>query len=235
MRHLRTSTSSSSARWRSYYSTASPRGWRPRSWPRDIFGKVNALRDHTQGFMLRTKTLSQLLRLKQATLKEAMQSRPEDNVIIIKNFIKHQVEIHGMKVEDLLGDNTGEHDDANVLTVAAMGNSSLLEDLLKVGNDADIGKRTHTHTQIQSHIATYKGYEDCELHACNTNIQDAQGSTAMWHAVAAEHHKIFSIMYHFACVSNPHAGGDVLCFAARRNDLGTLWDGGLPHPPGPSL
>ncbi|WVZ98653.1 hypothetical protein U9M48_044061 [Paspalum notatum var. saurae] len=56
----------------------------------------------------------------------------------------HQVEIHGMKVEDLLGDNTGEHDDANVLTVVAMGNSSLLEDLLK-------------------HVATYKGYEDCEL------------------------------------------------------------------------
>jgi hypothetical protein len=45
-----------------------------------------------------------------------------------------------MKVEDLLGDNTGEHDDdANVLTVAAMGNSGLLEDLLRAGKDADVG------------------------------------------------------------------------------------------------
>ena len=43
-----------------------------------------------------------------------------------------------MKVEDLLGDNTGEHDDdANVLTVAAMGNSGLLEDLLRAGKDAE--------------------------------------------------------------------------------------------------
>lgn len=55
---------------------------------RDIFGEVSALSDRAQGFTFRTRTLSQLLRLKQATLKEAMQSRPEDSVIIIKNFLK---------------------------------------------------------------------------------------------------------------------------------------------------
>lgn len=55
---------------------------------RDIFGEVSALSDRAQGFTYRTRTLSQLLRLKQATLKEAMQSRPEDSVVIIKNFLK---------------------------------------------------------------------------------------------------------------------------------------------------
>jgi hypothetical protein len=71
---------------------------------------------------------------------------------------------NGMKVEDLLGDNTGEHDDdANVLTVAAMGNSSLLEDLLRAGKDADVGdakgrtalvsERTHGSSHAQhSHL-----------------------------------------------------------------------------------
>ncbi|WVZ98657.1 hypothetical protein U9M48_044065 [Paspalum notatum var. saurae] len=192
--------------------------------PGDIFGEVSALSDRAQGFTFRTRTLCQLLRLKQASLKEAMQSRPEDSVIIIKNFIK--VEMHGMKVEDLLGDNTGEHDDANnVLTVAAMGNSGLLEDLLRAGKDADIGDAKG---RTALHIAASKGYEDCVLvllkHACNANIKDAQGSTAMWHAVAAGHHKIFNILYHFARASNPHAGGDVLCLAARRNDLAALRD-----------
>jgi hypothetical protein len=49
--------------------------------------------------------------------------------------------MHGMKVEDLLGENTGEPqgDASNVLTVAAMGNSALLEDLLRAGKDADVG------------------------------------------------------------------------------------------------
>jgi len=54
----------------------------------DIFGEVSALSDRAQPFTFRTRTLSQLLRLKQATLKEAMQSRPEDSVVIIKNFLK---------------------------------------------------------------------------------------------------------------------------------------------------
>ena len=48
---------------------------------------------------------------------------------------------------------------------------------------------------------------------------DAQGNTALWNAIAARHHKIFNILYHFAHVSTPHAGGDLLCLAARRGDV----------------
>ncbi|KAG2627328.1 hypothetical protein PVAP13_3KG124349 [Panicum virgatum] len=192
---------------------------------RDIFGEASALSDRAQGFTFRTRTLSQLLRLKQATLKEAMQTRPEDSVVIINNFLKHQVEMHGMKVEDLLGENTGEPqgDASNVLTVAAMGNSALLEDLLRAGKDADVGDAKG---RTALHIAAAKGYEDCVLvllkHGCNVNIRDAQGGTALWHAVAAGHHRISNILYHFARVSSPRAGGDVLCLAARRNDVGAL-------------
>ena len=59
-------------------------------------------------------------------------------------------------------------------------------------------------------------------HACNVNIEDAQGNTAMWNAIAAGHHRIFNILYQFSRASNPHAGGDVLCLGARRGDLGAL-------------
>ncbi|CAN6350930.1 unnamed protein product [Urochloa humidicola] len=193
---------------------------------REIFGEVSALSDRAQGFTFRTRTLSQLLRLKQQTLKDAMQSRPDDSVVIINNFLKHQVEMHGMKVEELLGENTGrkQDDDANnVLTVAAMGNSGLLEDLLRAGKDADVGDAKG---RTALHIAASKGYEDCVLvllkHACNVNIRDSQGNTALWHAVAAGHTKIFNILYHFARASSPHAAGDVLCHAARRGDVAAL-------------
>jgi potassium channel len=47
--------------------------------------------------------------------------------------------MHDMKVEDLLGENTGESGDSNMLTAAAMGNSSFLEDLLRAGMDPDVG------------------------------------------------------------------------------------------------
>ncbi|CAN6332977.1 unnamed protein product [Urochloa humidicola] len=192
---------------------------------RDIFGEVSALSDRAQGFTFRTRTLCQLLRLKQGTLKEAMQSRPDDSVVVINNFLKHQVEMHGMKVEDLLGESTGsKQDDANnVLTVTAMGNSGLLEDLLRAGKDADVGDAKG---RTALHIAASKGYEDCVLvllkHACNVNIKDTEGNTALWHAVAGGHHKIFNILYHFARASNPHAGGDVMCLAARRGDVAAL-------------
>lgn len=58
--------------------------------------------------------------------------------------VQHQIEMHDMKVEDLLGeDAAGEYDHGNIpcnlLTVAATGNSSFLEDLLKVGMDPDVG------------------------------------------------------------------------------------------------
>jgi hypothetical protein len=86
-----------------------------------------------------------------------------------------------MKADDSLGDNTSEHDDdANVLTVAAMGNSGLLEDLLRAGKDADVGdamgrtalvsEHTHTHTHVPrafcihaQHIAASKGKQRLTL------------------------------------------------------------------------
>lgn len=191
---------------------------------RDIFGEVSALSDRAQCFTFRTRTLSQLLRLKQATLKEAMQSKPADSVIIIKNFLRHQIEVHDMK--DLLGENTGEDGNnipCNLLTVAATGNSSFLEDLLRVGMDPDVGD---SKGRTALHIAASKGYEECVLallrHGCNVNIKDAQGNTALWQAIAARHHKVFSILYHLARVSAPHAGGDLLCLAARRGDIDAL-------------
>lgn len=54
----------------------------------DMFGEVGALRCRPQSFTFRTRTLSQLLRLKTSSLIEAMQSNEEDYVAIIKNFLQ---------------------------------------------------------------------------------------------------------------------------------------------------
>jgi hypothetical protein len=70
-----------------------------------------------------------------------------------------------MKADDLLGDNTGEHDDdANVLTVAAMGNSGLLEDLLRAGKDADVGDAKGRTALVSEHTVEFKAF--WILHPC---------------------------------------------------------------------
>lgn len=53
-----------------------------------MFGEVGAFCSTPQSFTYRTKTLSQLLRLKTSSLIEAMKTRQEDNVIMLKNFLQ---------------------------------------------------------------------------------------------------------------------------------------------------
>lgn len=54
----------------------------------DMFGEIGALCCRPQSVTYRTKTLSQLLRMKTTALIEAMQSKQEDYVAILKNFLQ---------------------------------------------------------------------------------------------------------------------------------------------------
>lgn len=53
----------------------------------DIFGEISALCSRPLSFTYRTKDLSQLLRLRQSILVEAMHTKREDNVVILNNFL----------------------------------------------------------------------------------------------------------------------------------------------------
>ncbi|MQM14323.1 hypothetical protein Taro_047252 [Colocasia esculenta] len=188
-----------------------------------IFGEISALCNRPQTHTFRTRTLSQLLRLKQSTLIEAMQTKHDDSIVIIRNFLQQQIELKDLCVEGLVGesDEGGEAGiPCNLLTVAATGNSCFLEELLKAGMDPDVGD---SRGRTPLHIAASKGFEDCVLvllkHACNIHIQDAEGNTPLWLAIKGKHHKIFNLLYHCACFSNPTTSGDLLCLAAKRNDL----------------
>lgn len=53
-------------------------------------------------------------------------------------------------------------------------------------------------------------------------MTDFDGNTAIWDAISAKHHSIFKILYHWASVSDPYIAGDLLCTAARRNDVAVM-------------
>lgn len=73
------------------------------------------------------------------------------------------------------------------------------------------------------HIAASEGNKECVLlllrHSCNVHIQDVEGDTALWHAISANHHNIFQILYHCATISDSYTPGYLLCTAAKRNDI----------------
>ncbi|KAL5715313.1 RAC-beta serine/threonine-protein kinase [Ranunculus cassubicifolius] len=193
----------------------------------DIFGEVGGLCFRPQCFTFRTKTLSQLLKLKTSDLIEALQTTHENNITILKNFLQHYREVKDLKISDLVFDNGEDGDNPNIafnlLTVASTGNAAFLDELLKAGLDPDVGD---SKGRTPLHIAASEGHEECVLvllkHACNINIQDKDGRSPLWEAISTKHHSIFRILYHCAAISNPYVAGDLLCQAAKRNDLSVM-------------
>ncbi|KAL0365043.1 UNVERIFIED_CONTAM: Potassium channel AKT2/3 [Sesamum angustifolium] len=145
----------------------------------DMFGEVGAFCSMPQSFTYRTKTLSQLLRLKTSSLMEAMKTRQEDNVTMLKNFLQHHKKLKDLRLGICF---------------------------LKAGK--------------KMHIAASNGHEDCVVvllkHACSLHLRDFNGNTALWDAIAAKHHSVFKILYHWASISDPYVAGDLLCMAARK-------------------
>ncbi|KAL3326117.1 hypothetical protein AABB24_037023 [Solanum stoloniferum] len=190
----------------------------------DMFGEVGAFCCRPQSYTYRTRTLSQLLKIRTSSLIEAMKSRQEDNVTMMKNFLQHHKKLKDLRLIDLFLDVWDEDSDPNMsinlLTVASTGNAAFLDELLKARLDPNI---CDSKGKTPLHIAASKGHEECVMvllrDGCNMHLQDVNGDTALWEAIAAKQHPIFEILYHWACISDPYVSGDLLCKAARRNEL----------------
>uniref|UniRef100_A0A2P2JG54 Potassium channel n=1 Tax=Rhizophora mucronata TaxID=61149 RepID=A0A2P2JG54_RHIMU len=108
----------------------------------DMFGEVGALCRRSQSYTFRTRTLSQLLRLKTSALMEIKQTKREDYVAIISNFIQHHRELEDMKIGDFLVEDKEEKSesstDFSLIAVVNTGNAAFLEELLKARMDPDI-------------------------------------------------------------------------------------------------
>ncbi|KAI5661553.1 hypothetical protein M9H77_20876 [Catharanthus roseus] len=189
----------------------------------DMFGEVGAFSCRPQCFTYRTKILSQLLRLKTSALFEAIKTRHEDNITMIKNFLQHHRKLKDLRLGDLfleVGDEDGDPNPSiNLLTVASTGNAAFLDELLRAGLDPNVGD---SKGRTPLHIAASKGHEECVMvllkHGCNLHLQDLDGNTAIWDAIAGKHQSIFRILYHWASISDPYIAGDLLCRAAKKDD-----------------
>ncbi|CAH9058596.1 unnamed protein product [Cuscuta europaea] len=195
----------------------------------DMFGDIGAFCcNNPPSFTYRTKTLSQLLKLKTAILIHVMQIKLEDNITIIKNFLQYHKMLRDLNPDDLFIDIRREDGDPNnfinLFTVVATGNATFLDELLKSGMDANI---RDSKGKTLLHIAASKGYEECvrvlHKHGCNIHLKDVEGNTALWDAITANQHSTFSILYQWASsISDPYVAGDLLCKAAKMGDSSTM-------------
>ncbi|CAL5183097.1 unnamed protein product [Lathyrus oleraceus] len=189
----------------------------------DMFGEVGALCCRSQSYTYRTKTFTELLRLKTSALIESMHIKKEDNILILKNFLQHYKELKDLSIKDVMMETVEEEDPnmaVNLLTVASTGNAAFLEELLRTGLDPDIGD---SKGKTPLHIAASNGHEECIKvllkHTCNIHIKDMNGNTALWYAIASKHYSIFRILYQLSALSDPYTAGNLLCQATKRNDL----------------
>ncbi|KAK8698985.1 hypothetical protein V6N13_115084 [Hibiscus sabdariffa] len=194
----------------------------------DMLGETGALCSRPHRYTFRTKMLSQLLKLKTADLLRAMEAKHKDNVAILKNFLQHKKRLKdittgGSEMED--GEEVGDPRNTSIslLDVANTGNAAFLDELLKAGMDPNIGD---CKGRTPLHIAASNGHEECVLvllkHACNVHLRDMNGNTALWDAISLKHHSIFRILYHCVSISDRFTTGDLLCTAAKRNDLAVM-------------
>ncbi|KAK8568112.1 hypothetical protein V6N12_006676 [Hibiscus sabdariffa] len=194
----------------------------------DMFGETGALCSRPHRYTFRTKTLCQLLNLKTADLIQAMEAKHKDNVAILQNFLRHKKRLKdittgGSEMEG--GEEVGDPRNTSIslLDVANTGNAAFLDELLKARMDPNVGDCIG---RTPLHIAASNGHEKCVLvllkHACNVHLRDMNGNTALWDAISSKHHAIFRILYHCASISDQFTTGDLLCTAAKRDDLAVM-------------
>ncbi|KAJ9169203.1 hypothetical protein P3X46_017415 [Hevea brasiliensis] len=132
----------------------------------DIFGEVGALCCKHQSFTFRTRTLSQLLKLKSSALIETMQTKQEDYIAIIKNFLQHIAASKG-------------HEDC-VLALLRHGCNIHLRDVN--GNTALWEALSSKHQSVFRIL--YHFANELLKHGLNVDSKDRQGKTAVQIAIA---------------------------------------------------
>ncbi|KAH9290496.1 hypothetical protein KI387_034613, partial [Taxus chinensis] len=167
----------------------------------DVFGEIGVLCYRPQPYTVRTRKLSQLLRLNRSSFMNIVQSNIADGTIIMNNLLKSLKEQNdpdfreiSRETEQLLA--KGRMDmPVSLCFAASRGDFLLMKQLLKRGmdpNESDNSSRTPLH------IATANGYKDCVSllleSGAEVNSKDEEGSVPLWEAILGRHESIAKLL-----------------------------------------
>ncbi|KAL4653985.1 hypothetical protein ACB092_01G345400 [Castanea dentata] len=195
----------------------------------ELCGEIGVLCYRPQLFTVRTKRLSQLLRLNRTTFLNIVQSNVGDGTIIMNNLLQHLKDLDDPIMSEVLVETEnmltrGRMDLPLSLCFAALrGDNLLLHQLLKRGldpNESDNNGRTALH------IAASKGSENCVIllldYGANPNSRDLEGNVPLWEAMLGGHETVVKLLLDSG--ANLHFGdiGQFACTAAEQNNLNLL-------------
>ncbi|KAH9608817.1 hypothetical protein KSS87_013255 [Heliosperma pusillum] len=195
----------------------------------DIFGEISVLCYRPQLFTVRTKRLSQLLRINRTAFLNIVQANVGDGNIIMNNLLQHLKDDKNevpkeslVEIENMIG--RGMVDLPLSLCFAAIrGDNHLMLRLLKRGLDPN---ESEDSGRTALHIAASTGSEKCVHllldYGADPNCRDQEGSTPLWEAMKGDHGPVVKILKEAS--ANIRAGdvGQYACIAAELNNLQLL-------------
>ncbi|GMP94648.1 hypothetical protein CsSME_00044030 [Camellia sinensis var. sinensis] len=197
----------------------------------DVCGEIGVLCYRPQLFTVRTKRLSQLLRLNRTAFLNIVQANVGDGTIIMNNLLQHLKERRDPLMEEILTatEHTlaqGRMDLPLSLCFAAMrGDDLLLHQLLKRGmdpNELDSNGRTPLH------IAASKGSVECVLllldYGADPNRKDSEGNVPIWDAILGRHESVIKKLVNNGAKISAGDVGQFACFAVEQNNIDLLKD-----------
>ncbi|XP_059432578.1 potassium channel AKT1-like isoform X1 [Corylus avellana] len=191
----------------------------------ELCGEIGVLCYRPQLFTVRTKRLSQLLRLNRTTFLNIVQSNVGDGTIIMNNLLQNLKDLNSKPMmSEVLADTEnmllarGRMDLPLSLCFAVLrGDDSLLHQLLKRGldpNESDNNGRTALH------IAASKGSENCVLllldYGADPNSTDSEGSVPLWEAILGGHEHLIKLLLDNGAKLQPGDIGQFACTAAEQ-------------------
>ncbi|KAK4435797.1 Potassium channel AKT1 [Sesamum alatum] len=195
----------------------------------DVCGEVGVLCYRPQVFTVRSKRLSQLLRLNRNALMNILQANIGDGTIIMNNLLEHLKEYQDPVMHEILA--YTEHMLAHgrmdmplsLCFAAARGDDLLLHHLLRRGLDPN---ELDSNGRNALHLAASKGFLECVLllldYGANPNTKDSEGNVPLWDAILGKHEAVIKVLVdNGATLSSGDVGG-FACFAAEQNNTELL-------------
>ncbi|XP_038710789.1 potassium channel AKT1-like isoform X1 [Tripterygium wilfordii] len=197
----------------------------------DVVGEVGVLCYRPQLFTVRTKRLSQLLRLSRTAFLNIVQSNVGDGTIVMNNLLQHLKESNDPVMEGIL-----EHTEhmlahgrmdvpLSLCFAATRGDDLLLHQLLRRGSDPnELDKNGRT----ALHIAASTGSEHCVVllleYGADPNSRDSEGNVPLWEAIMGRHGSVIKLLLDNGATITSGDVGHFATAAAEQNNLDLLKD-----------
>ncbi|CAN6483341.1 unnamed protein product [Victoria cruziana] len=195
----------------------------------EVIGEIGVLCYRPQLFTVRTRRLSQLLRLNRTTFLNIVQSNAGDGTIILRNFLQHLKESDNLAMQGVLAETENMlkrgkmHLPLTLCFAAQRGDTSLLKQLLRRGfdpNEPDISGKTALH--ITAEEGNERSVQLLIDYGADVNSRDLEGNVPLWESIASGHDAVSKLLFENGANLQSGDMANFVCIAAERNSIQML-------------